>query len=84
MIEPEDLRAFYSDGSTGICMHLKVWHTMPVCLRGEEVYLTARGKPELSRPLGRCPLRPRPRLGPAARHEQRSQLAGVANGQGGA
>ena len=43
MIEPEDLRAFYSDGSTGICMNLKVWHTMPVCLRGEEVYLTARG-----------------------------------------
>jgi ureidoglycolate hydrolase len=43
MIEPQDLRAFYSDGGTGICMKLKVWHTMPVCLRGEEVYLTARG-----------------------------------------
>lgn len=43
MIEPQDLRAFYSDGRTGICMALKVWHTMPVCLRGEEVYLTARG-----------------------------------------
>ena len=43
MIEPGDLRAFYSDGSTGICMKLLVWHTMPVCLKGEEVYLTARG-----------------------------------------
>lgn len=43
MIEPEDLRAFYSDGRTGICMDLKVWHTMPVCLRGEELYQTARG-----------------------------------------
>jgi ureidoglycolate hydrolase len=43
MIEPGDLRAFYSDGHTGICMNVGVWHTMPVCLRGEEVYLTARG-----------------------------------------
>ena len=43
MIEPRDLRAFYSDGHTGICMNVGVWHTMPVCLRGEEVYLTARG-----------------------------------------
>ena len=43
LIEPEDLRAFYSDGSAGICMKLEVWHTMPVCLQGEEVYLTARG-----------------------------------------
>ena len=42
-IEPADLRAFYSDGSLGICMDLRVWHTMPVCLRGDEEYLTARG-----------------------------------------
>ena len=42
-VEPEDFRAFYSDGSTGICMKILVWHTMPVCLHGEEVYLTARG-----------------------------------------
>ena len=42
-LEPEHLRAFYSDGSLGICMRLKVWHTMPVCLRGTEVYQTARG-----------------------------------------
>ena len=43
MIEPAELRAFYSDGSSGICMKVLVWHTMPVCLRGEEVYLTSRG-----------------------------------------
>ena len=42
-VEPENFRAFYSDGSTGICMKLLVWHTMPVCLKGEEVYLTSRG-----------------------------------------
>ncbi len=24
-------------------MKLLVWHTMPVCLKGEEVYLTSRG-----------------------------------------
>ena len=42
-VEPEDFRAFYSDGRTGICMKLLVWHTMPVCLEGEEVYETARG-----------------------------------------
>ena len=42
-LESGDLRAFYSDGSLGICMRMKVWHTMPVCLRGTEVYQTARG-----------------------------------------
>ena len=46
MIEPHDLRAFYSDGSLGICMDLGVWHTMPVCLRGDEVFMTARGNQE--------------------------------------
>ena len=46
MIEPHDLRAFYSDGSLGICMDLGVWHTMPVCLKGDEVYMTARGDQE--------------------------------------
>ena len=45
-VEPEDFRAFYSDGSTGICMKLLVWHTMPVCLKGEEIYQTARGDQE--------------------------------------
>ena len=42
-LEPEHLHAFYSDGSLGICMRMKVWHTMPVCLRGTEAYQTARG-----------------------------------------
>ena len=43
MIEPEDLIPFYSDGSLGVCMNIGVWHTMPVCLTGDEVYMTARG-----------------------------------------
>ena len=38
-----DVRAFYSDGSVGICMHLKVWHTMPICLEGVDVFRTTRG-----------------------------------------
>ncbi len=42
-LEPEDMRAFYSDGSLGICMGLEVWHTMPICLKGTEVFFTARG-----------------------------------------
>ena len=42
-LEPEDLRAFYSDGQLGICMGLEVWHTMPICLKGTELYQTARG-----------------------------------------
>ena len=42
-LEPGDLRAFYSDGRLGICLGLEVWHTMPICLKGTDVYLTARG-----------------------------------------
>lgn len=42
-IEAGDLRAFYSDGSLGVCLGLEVWHTMPICLAGEEVYQTMRG-----------------------------------------
>ena len=38
-----DVRAFYTDGSLGVCLHLKVWHTMPICLEGIEVYRTMRG-----------------------------------------
>ena len=38
-----DVRAFYSDGSLGVCLHLKVWHTMPICLEGTEVFQTMRG-----------------------------------------
>jgi len=39
----EDIRAFYSDGSLGICVRVGVWHTMPVCVEGTEVYQTVRG-----------------------------------------
>ncbi len=39
----EQLRAFYSDGSLGVCLHLGVWHTMPICVDGEDVYQTMRG-----------------------------------------
>ena len=42
-LNPEDLRAFYSDGSLGVCLGLEVWHTMPICLEGTEVFHTARG-----------------------------------------
>ena len=42
-LNPEDLRAFHSDGSLGVCLGLEVWHTMPICLEGTEVYHTARG-----------------------------------------
>ena len=38
-----DVRAFYTDGSLGVCLHLKVWHTMPICVAGTEVYQTMRG-----------------------------------------
>ena len=38
-----DVRAFYTDGSLGVCLHLKVWHTMPICVEGTEVYQTMRG-----------------------------------------
>jgi L-rhamnose mutarotase len=42
-IEAKDLRAFYSDGSAGVCLGIEVWHTMPICIAGEEVYQTTRG-----------------------------------------
>ena len=42
-LDPEDLRAFHSDGSLGICVRVGVWHTVPICLEGEEVYQSIRG-----------------------------------------
>ena len=42
-LAPGDLRAFYSDGSLGICVRVGVWHTVPICLQGEEVYQSIRG-----------------------------------------
>ena len=34
---------YHSDGSLGVCLHLGVWHTMPICVDGEDVYQTMRG-----------------------------------------
>lgn len=42
-LEPEDIRAFFSAGTLGICILPKIWHTMPICLKGTEAYQTARG-----------------------------------------
>ncbi len=42
-LEAEDVRAFHTDGSLGICLGLKVWHTMPICVEGVDVYQTVRG-----------------------------------------
>jgi ureidoglycolate lyase len=42
-LRPEDVRAFYSDGSLGICVRVGVWHTVPICLEGSEVYQSVRG-----------------------------------------
>ncbi len=42
-LRPEDLRAFQSDGSLGICLKVGVWHTVPICLEGEEIYQSTRG-----------------------------------------
>ena len=56
-LDPKDLRAFYSDGRLGVCLGLEVWHTMPICLQGTEVYHTARGEPGLPGPLRRRRLR---------------------------
>lgn len=42
-IQSEELSAFYSDGNLGVCLHLGVWHTMPICVRGREIYQTTRG-----------------------------------------
>ena len=42
-LEPANIRAFYSDGSVGVCLKVRVWHTFPICLEGEEVFQSARG-----------------------------------------
>ena len=42
-LAPEDIRAFYSDGTLGICVRVGVWHTVPICLKGTEVYKSVRG-----------------------------------------
>ncbi len=42
-ISPENIRAFHSDGSLGVCLKARVWHTFPICLEGEEVFQSERG-----------------------------------------
>ena len=47
-IQAEELRAFYSAGDVGVCLHLGVWHTMPICVDGDDVYQTTRGDQDYS------------------------------------
>ena len=42
-IRPGDIRAFRSDGSIGVCLGVRVWHTVPIALEGEEVFQSVRG-----------------------------------------
>ena len=42
-LRPEEMRAFYGQGKVGVCLHLGVWHTMPMSVDGEELYTTIRG-----------------------------------------
>jgi ureidoglycolate hydrolase len=42
-LRPQEMRAFYGEGSVGVCLHLGVWHTMPMSVEGEELYTTIRG-----------------------------------------
>ena len=41
--KPEQLRAFYSDGSVGICFLAGVWHAVPIPLEREEMFKSVRG-----------------------------------------
>ena len=40
---PEELRAFHSDGSTGICFYSGVWHAVPIPLERDELIKSVRG-----------------------------------------
>ena len=42
-MQAQDLRAFYGEGLVGVCLHLGTWHTMPICVEGEDSYTTIRG-----------------------------------------
>lgn len=46
---PEQLRAFYSDGSVGICFRAGVWHSVPIPLEREEVFQTIRGNQDFEK-----------------------------------
>ena len=40
---PDQLRAFYTDGSVGICFPAGVWHCVPIPLEREELFKSKRG-----------------------------------------
>ena len=42
-MQAEEMRAFYSKGDVGVCLHQGVWHTMPICVEGDDIYQTTRG-----------------------------------------
>ena len=42
-LRPAEMRCFYGVGMVGVCLHLGVWHSMPICVEGEELYVTYRG-----------------------------------------
>ena len=42
-LQAQDLRAFHGEGLVGVCLHLGIWHTMPICVEGEDSYATVRG-----------------------------------------
>jgi len=42
-LEHGDVRAFYAAGGLGIVVKIGVWHTFPITLDGNEVFLSARG-----------------------------------------
>ena len=42
-LEAGDIRAFYSDGSVGICFLAGVWHAVPIPLEREEMFKSIRG-----------------------------------------
>lgn len=42
-LRPDEMRCFYGEGPLGVCLHMGVWHSMPICVEGEELYVTYRG-----------------------------------------
>ena len=42
-LRPDEMRCFYGEGMVGVCLHMGVWHTMPISIDGEELYVTYRG-----------------------------------------
>ena len=51
---PEEVRAFHSDGSLGICFRAGVWHGVPIPLEREEVIKTKRGDQDFDEHTVHC------------------------------